>query len=119
MTNQEAFNTALAGIVAQGALAQEDRGEGIPPACSYFNGEGNKCAIGQLLDDDTAKDWQACGVGSIRYASWDLLDATGLDQVDMGFLSALQTDHDTARSVDQFVNNARRTAERFNLEFPA
>lgn len=117
MNNQEALDKAVAGIIAQDALAQIFRGEQNPPLCSYRNEHGHKCAVGQLLDDNTAQDWQDRGVGSIRDASDGQIARANLQDVDINFLAELQIAHDSARTIDEFVSGAQKLATKYDLAF--
>jgi hypothetical protein len=54
MNRQEIFNKAYLGILAQGQCSTNVAG-----GCVYRNKDGMACAVGQLIDDDTAKLWDS------------------------------------------------------------
>lgn len=56
MTNQEAFDLVLDGIRGQGYQRATMRGNDGKAYCCYFADNGNRCAIGHLLPEDT-KEW--------------------------------------------------------------
>jgi hypothetical protein len=60
MTKQEMFDKAYLGLNAQGCGSYSDKG------CLYNDGKGNKCAIGHLIDDSTALEWDKGSNISIR-----------------------------------------------------
>lgn len=52
-TKQETFNTVYTQITAQGERSHEDK-------CKYLSKNGNKCAIGTLIDDpQIANEWNS------------------------------------------------------------
>jgi hypothetical protein len=66
MTPQEIFDKAFAGIVAQGKPAFS-----LESGCEYVKEDGSRCAVGVLLDEETAKSWTGAHVGSIDDLMYD------------------------------------------------
>jgi len=88
MDRQEAFEKATKGILRQGAPAVSAGGLG----CSYRTKEGLKCAIGQLLPENTPQEvWDAqCSVPTFFAQYPDVARQFG----DMIFYIDLQGVHD-------------------------
>lgn len=117
MNTQQALDKAIAGIITQGVLGQLVR-ENHMSFCSYYDeNTGHKCAVGQLLDDETADNWQKSGVGRIIETNEFQRKAANLQDVDISFLAALQRAHDGAHSLGDFLVDAKSVAQDFKLEF--
>lgn len=103
MTDQEAYDTALAHLREQGARCYSDtRGGG----CLYRGPDGRKCAIGALIPDGmvefdretrhgTANSLPVVDLVSVSAEVFALFEG-----VDTTLLEALQSLHDTALSWD-------------------
>lgn len=117
MTPQNALNIAVNGIRAQGALARRAEQTPLRPACAYYDDtNGNRCVIGHLLDIEEAKCWESFGAKGISSAH-----SYGLSvdlELSLDFLVDLQAAHDGATDVNDFFDNAKFLADRYNLEFP-
>lgn len=89
MTPQEIFDKAYIGVVTQGQPSVK-----VGKGCVYRGENGNKCAIGHLIDDATAKRWdkyEMSGIGSVSIRAKikpDWLDAN------IKLLENIQAAHD-------------------------
>lgn len=129
MTNQEIFDTAITGLLAQGAYGYSDGG------CDYYDREtGNRCAVGLLLPVETAKRWAydlgVSSIGNLDYKADPVkaevmrdLDALGITDEQIEFLDCLQALHDTLAlkifDRDRFLAAARNFAGDHGLRMPA
>lgn len=129
MTNQEIFDTAITGIVAQAAYGTDGSG------CVYYDRDtGNRCAVGLLLPVETAKRWAYdLGVSSIGNLDYKIdrikaevmrdLDALGITDEQIEFLDNLQCLHDSLAvgdfDRDHFLVAARNFADEHGLRMPA
>lgn len=120
MKRQEIFNKAYLGLKAQGKPAKSKYG-----ACYYSDNEGNKCAIGHLIADDTAKSWEKCGYSDTSITSMVQHQQNGVEpwmNENIVFLSALQRRHDTIGNWDNpktgFEAKFVTFAKEWNLEIP-
>lgn len=129
MTNQEIFDTAITGLLAQGAYGYSDGG------CDYYDhATGNRCAVGLLLPVETAKRWAYdLGVSSIGNLDYKIdrikaevmrdLDALGITDEQIEFLDCLQALHDSLAvgdfNRDRFLEAAREFANIHGLRMPA
>lgn len=138
MTPQEIFDKAFAGIVAQGKPAFSDES-----GCEYMKEDGSRCAVGVLLDEETAKSWTEAHVGAIDDLMYDFRQyhsrmgeegATYKVTVpqwvidNVGLLESIQVAHDaSARLVyatspelwlENFVERMKTVAKNYQLNLP-
>jgi hypothetical protein len=121
MTNQEAFDIAVKGVIAQGKAAYNPYHED----CYYRSPDGSKCAIGMIIPDDQySPDIEGTGPRALLRINsvWHI---PALDDPSAGMLEALQDAHDgVAREVPMvdfvsaFISNARDVARDHDLIFP-
>ena len=113
MEIQEALNIAVSGVVKQGRLAASAAG-----CCFYQMGKnGPRCAIGHLLTDEQ--------LHLVRIREANTKPVSGLigegildTSFRHPFFTELQSAHDTANSVQEFVEKARGLAIIRGLTFP-
>lgn len=113
-TLQEAFDTAYLGVLRQGRPSRSSPGSS-GPKCLYRGPDGLKCAMGFLIDDETARKNEGRGAYRIAHVlGWstrlcDLADC-------------LQTAHDKASVGGSFLplfkDRAVLVAEQFGLTVP-
>jgi hypothetical protein len=115
MTRQQMFNTAYHGLAAQGFLASSREMMGGRIACAYRGNGGARCAIGYLISDETAADWEGVGLLGIDN---DAFVAAGFNNEDRLFLSALQSVHDESVSPEDMLRRIRRFAKIYGLTVP-
>jgi len=129
MTNQEIFDTAITGVLAQGAYGYSDDG------CVYYDPTtGNRCAVGLLLPVETADRWAydlgVSSIGNLDYKADPVkaevmrdLDALGITDDQIEFLDSLQGFHDNLAvgdfDRDHFLAAARDFANIHGLRMPA
>lgn len=114
-TLQEAFDTAYLGVLRQGRPSRA-----LPlrsgPLCLYRGPGGLKCAMGFLIDDETAQKYEGVRADRVAYC---LRWSQKLGQL----ADALQGAHDTAPPDDGFLpsfkDSAAEVAKRFGLTVPA
>jgi len=108
MTAQEVFDASVSHVIEQGEPSISDGG-----SCLYRSNKGNlACAAGVFLTDEQAIDMEGEYWTAFKNPSrgWheELIDD-------------LQSDHDnnikSIAFVEKFKIEAKRTAERFNLEW--
>lgn len=113
MEIQEALNIAVRGVVKQGRLTASAAG-----GCFYQMGEnGPRCVIGQLLTDEQLHLVMTNGANSRPISglvNMGILDTSFRHP----FFAELQTIHDSASSVQDFVEKARELAAFRGLTFP-
>ena len=98
MTSEEIITRAVDGIVAQGALSKNSQG------CFYFDPDtGNRCAVGHLVDEETARIWDKVKGGYVM----DVCLPPELEP-HLPLLVKLQEAHDGSVTVEEFVEKARR-----------
>lgn len=113
MTNQEAFDIAVAGLAAQNFEASV---EAPRSKCVFRGAGGKKCAIGHLIPDERY-------ISKFEDTSLDtVLRASGIT-LEYNFARTLQRAHDTASSPiivnkDTMKDNLRRVAKMFDLVLP-
>jgi len=129
LTKQQIFNRAVLGVVRQGALSRMKGGE-----CRYrafVDGNVRACGVGQLIADDLYQE-RIEGVGvavaTPHRAFTDKAEAlmlallfSGVDVTDpevAKLLKQIQSAHDNAWSVPEFVNVCHWVAFDFGLTFP-
>lgn len=118
---QELFNESVKGLFSQGyaqARVLTDAGD----ACEYRGAGGMKCAIGHLIDDETAKQWQRRSWHSIT-CSFGMPAGLGVLCITTGqgygtIGSHLQSCHDAASSPVAMRDNLKTFAEAYGLAFP-
>ena len=109
MNRQQFFDTAIAGIIAQGGPSIDDKGN-----CLYRAPDGCKCALGHLIaDEDYDPDFED-KVPSTAASSHPLNLALGLTTFeDRNFAAALQGVHDCASKLPDFMPAFIAEAEDF------
>lgn len=119
MTPQEIFNKSYLGLLKQGCkAAEDDYGNG----CMYRTPEGHACAVGLLIDDETAEEWDH--YGGVK----SVIEKLGNDAPEwlvdnQRLLCEMQSAHDLSPIYKaDFLENIReafaRIAEGHNLEVP-
>lgn len=123
MTNQEAFDKAVAGLAAQGFKRSVGGPDGFEQ-CVYRGKDGKKCALGHLIPDDLYRP-RIEGMGAGNPLMRPLLFELGLS---IEFSRALQSAHDSAYTIDAHDKQIdapetmkamlRRVADKFGLTKP-
>lgn len=114
MTLQEIFDISVGQIIKQGGLSKKANG-----MCAYRGDGGMMCAVGALMDDETAEAADAldpefgADIGNVVYAG--LLE--GFDHDELELMADLQDAHDVALDVDFFVDAAKGIAKKHRLEW--
>ena len=111
MTQQEMFDKALLGVVKQGALSKNEYG-----LCLYRTKEGYACAVGQLIDNKTAKLWDTLEDSGIKNIPLDWLPTHFVDNIN--FLGDMQKAHDNSETLQGFISAMQVLASRYTLNFP-
>lgn len=115
---QEAFDTATAGVIAQGgiSLCQDEN------TCAYRGIDGKKCAIGHLLSDEQIQKYSIReGLTPGKFPSalvHELLPGIQSGQA-VEFLDDLQNMHDTCTGsnfVQTFKRLANEIADKWDLK---
>lgn len=120
MNNQEAFDTALRGMRAQGYALSKNEGD-----CCYFADNGNRCAVGHLLPESTKAEVTLKFNMVHVHLLQKLLPEVGKALKDCGFtfLKDLQAIHDVTPEYEEydlkgyFESQMRRLAVNYNLNF--
>ena len=96
--NQEAFNVMVNHLRDQGekSLAEPDS---AASSCLYRAPNGNKCAVGCLIDDDQYRD-EIEGMGADDIPVLNAIEASGWKGVSIHLLDAMQNCHDTLHPSD-------------------
>lgn len=116
MNNQEAFNKAVLGVVAQGGPSLVAPHLGASSQCAYRAENGRKCAVGHLIEDDDYTPQFEDNPATVVYVT-----LKSLEDLDLELLNALQYAHDTMYSdenLDEFIADAKDIAIKHNLTFP-
>lgn len=113
MDRQNAFDTAVRGVIEQGGFARENR------LGRYRTETGLKCAVGHLLPDDAgdAVMNHMGAVGSLVSSHREIYATLGISSnEDLLFLTDLQRAHDNAfDDLTYFRAAAEVVARRYNL----
>ena len=109
-TRQDLFNTAYAGLKAQGFKQSLDSyGQ-----CKYRGRGGLKCAVGHLIPDERYNSsFEGSGA-----ASSDIAGMVGVGPENDNaaiFLIALQRAHDNCATPEQMQGNLREVAKKYEL----
>ena len=124
INRQIAFNLAVTGLLAQGEKALNE------DACVYLAPNGNRCAVGMLIDPE--RYYPEIEGGSVLSRHFKLspmlLDEVGRIEADtdLDFLSDLQCDlHDHCGPIsvdtlprDLFIARAENLAAKYGLTMP-
>lgn len=111
-TEQEMFDIAVAGILAQGGKSASGG------TCLYRGGPGMKCAVGHLIPDQHyRREFESISLNDVITR---LADSGGPDLSNhRGFLGALQEVHDLPENgmgyIDRFKQRARDFANANEL----
>ena len=122
MTNQEAFDRAVTGILAQDCVSFREH-------CVYAGPNGSACAVGQLLPRELAEEWDRRFPDGVGISAISALEDTGpyslckqdlerLGLTDLQFLSDLQELHDgfwVGWDRNEFIADARQFAADHDL----
>lgn len=114
MTLQEIFDISVGQIIKQGGLSKKANG-----MCAYRGDGGMMCAVGALMDDETAEAADAldplygADVGKVVDAG--LLK--GFDSEELNLMVELQDAHDGVFDVSGFVCAAKDIAKKHRLEW--
>ena len=122
LTHQEAYNKALHGVLAQQSLA---KAEGY--GCLYLQPHtGFKCGVGHLLVDDQMRsrwDENAWTASYLQVEEDDLpgelledMEQAGIIDLDNQFLVELQSAHDEAYDLTDFLAYMRALALNWDLQ---
>jgi hypothetical protein len=106
-SKQELFEIAVRGVYAQGRQSISKTGQ-----CRYRGPGGTKCAVGHLIDDETALRFEGSGAHM-------LTEEFPLATVPL--LSALQAAHDTSTKGDfrdVWVDRCTEIAQDHGLTMP-
>lgn len=103
MTEQEAFDIALAGLRKQGKPSKNNY------SCLYRGPDGTRCAVGFLMPDELYKPEY-----DVNNSSGGLLAVAEYLKVDYGFLASMQSYmHDGLG--DEFLTELELAAEDFAI----
>ena len=106
MTPQELFDKAYIGVVKQGVPSRSESG-----GCFYRGPNGSKCAVGFLIDDETAEEWEGFGVWYVLRGAPNL-PAWFVENADL--LEVMQKAHD-----DSGLGDFTFVPEKFLPDFKA
>lgn len=114
MTLQEIFDKSVGQIIKQGVLSRKANG-----MCAYRGDGGMKCAVGALMDDETAEEADALDP---EYGAdiWSVVEAgllKGFDRDELTLMYDLQDAHDGAFDISSFKDRAERIAKQHRLEW--
>lgn len=116
MSPQEIFTTSVTALWKQGRRAGRQR-IGSSFVCQYLADDGARCAVGWLLDDDTARLFDSYSDTSIAGIPAEDLPEWMLDNMEL--LVDLQSLHDDyLAEVSDFLPKAAEIADRHGLEMP-
>lgn len=114
MNYQETFDEVAEALVNQGKPSTNP-----DKSCSYYSPDGNRCAVGWLMDEPTAKKLEEYHTGKDVYE----IDRENEDYFmgyDLEFLSALQCAHDNSSQkgswMDDWAEEMMQIADDFHLD---
>lgn len=124
MTLQEMFDKAVGGIKAQNCLS---RNFCRPTVCYYRHPDDPavRCAVGHLIPDELydGKKMEGSSVNSDAVLGPSMRAALGISPREelhnvpaVTMLSTLQTAHDNAHTVEEFLTGAAEVARQFMLD---
>jgi hypothetical protein len=115
MTPQEIFTKSVTAMVKQGCQSKKEAGL---PACCYAGPGDLTCAVGALIDRETAKHWDE--IGGIESIVEQLPDLPDWITENVVLLDRLQTAHDRAEGyfVPRFLAEAKEIAKDYRLTMP-
>ena len=114
-SNQELFDTAVAGIASQGFERSVKAGtvnEDEYPICRYRGAEGRKCAIGWAIPDEKYN----MILEGFSASNRQVFVAAGGYEIE--FARALQATHDNAESPADMKEALRQFGLAWDLELP-
>lgn len=115
LTTQEIYERAVRGLDGQGWKKSVDE----VGSCMYRGINGLKCAVGHIIDDDIAKEWdngeEFSGVSGLSDST--LADA-GLPPASRPLLGAMQIAHDRSHGPEDMYQKMHVLAERFDVTWP-
>ena len=110
MTTQEAFNTMVKHLRAQGVPSIDYR-----IGCLYRGPNGLKCAVGCLISDEEYRPDMETFKASVLIRNGVV---SGLSEVDLDLLDRMQRLHD-CNHPDDWEDGFQRIATDYRLEMPA
>lgn len=111
MTEQEAFDTAAKGLLAQGEKSVVLASSGVM-LCRYLGPEGQKCALGFLIpEEEYSPSLEGLSPDNMKRRS---ILPTCLEGLSLAFLNALQEVHDIGIPTE-WRSLLRNLAEDFGL----
>lgn len=127
MTLQEMFDKAVTGIKKQGRLSQGPMHSGKPGHCYYRHPDDPavRCAVGHLIPDELydGRKMEGRGVEGVAGECPALREHLGIPPREglhnvpaVSMLSQLQTAHDNALTVEEFLTSAADVARQFRLD---
>jgi hypothetical protein len=115
-TPQELFDKAYLGLVAQGKRSYEN-------GCKYRTKDGLKCAVGFLIDDKTAEEWDNFGSIDQVKCHIDREDLPDWLFTNSPMLQRIQQAHDDLADDDAFIiefkHEMANIATSYGLKVPA
>ena len=118
VNNQEAFNKAVLGVVAQGGPSMVEPHLDYCSQCAYRAENGRKCAVGHLIEDEDYDPYvERKSVSHLHFRGY----LPKLSDVSVELLVELQDSHDSMladENLDEFIKDAKDIASRYNLTFP-
>jgi hypothetical protein len=106
LTKQQAFDIMWKGLTSQGWNSSIEAG-----VCQYRTYTGLKCAIGHLIPDDIAQQWEGRSVGT-------LVEVEDLSPRNRKFYERAQEVHDGSSNPNNMQARFRALAVQFNLTIP-
>ena len=132
MTLQEMFDKAVTGIKKQGRLSQGPKNpiNGKPGHCYYRHPEDPavRCAVGHLIPDELydSQEMEGRSVNSDNVLGTSMRALLGIPPREdlynvpaVSMLEKLQTAHDNALTVEEFLTDAAEVARQFMLDAKA
>lgn len=117
MTPQEIFTKAYTHVIQQGEQCIGSSG-----ACQYRGLKGNMCALGPLIDDETALKWDQIGGVHQLAAKYNASELPDWFMPNFSLLAGIQNCHDNADSYVDFLTGFKASmqvvAEVYELEVP-
>jgi hypothetical protein len=110
MTEQEAFNIALAALRKQGCRGYNKHRS----MCMYITPDGKRCAVGHLLSDGELQSIISPGLEVDEIGHESMPSLRGLS---LSFLCDLQEAHDNSEDWADFEPNMQKLAEKYGLEY--
>jgi hypothetical protein len=117
MTPQEIFDKAVGGIVKQGKPGF-DYSRGV---CSFYTRDGAKCAVGQLIPDQLAQQWEAAPepFNTLLFESYPELfqHREFINDIRLSHDRVAVNTHHPHEFMEEYLHQMKKLAKRHNLEF--